>query len=147
MGTIKLFLDMDGVLLGRHGHQIILARGADKFLEFVTQSFDCYWLTTHCQGKNDRALARMKTFVSTSTYKNLAGIKPTRFNVLKTEVLPKGELFYWVEDQPLASERLFLEENDLLSCWLKVNTYKNEEDLLNCLSFLRQQHTKARDPA
>lgn len=130
-----LYLDIDGVLLGKRAGQIALAKGAEEFLGFVTQHFDCYWLTTHCQGDAGTAVARMEPYVSATVHQFLTCIKPTRFNVLKTEVLPKERLFYWVEDRPMASEILFLQDNGLLSRWLKVDTYKNEDDLVECLSF------------
>lgn len=45
---MKLYLDIDGVLLdydndGRAEHSI-------ELIDYITDEFDCYWLTTHCKG-------------------------------------------------------------------------------------------------
>ena len=143
MGQANLYLDIDGVLLGKRAGRITLAKGADEFLEFAIRHFDCYWLTTHCQGDAKTAVARLDPFVSDTTKRLLSNIKPTRFNVLKTEVLPKEKPFYWIEDRPLASEILFLKTNGLLSRWLRVDTYKNGEDLITCQHFLKRQSSCA----
>jgi hypothetical protein len=45
---IKLYLDIDGVLLDYDSGGI--ANGAVELLEYITKEFDCYWLTTHCKG-------------------------------------------------------------------------------------------------
>ncbi|MDP3957737.1 MAG: hypothetical protein Q8Q10_04525 [bacterium] len=44
---MKLYLDIDEVLLTRQGEP---AEGLTEFLKFATENFDCYWLTTHCDG-------------------------------------------------------------------------------------------------
>ncbi|MEK7072577.1 MAG: hypothetical protein AAB969_03335, partial [Patescibacteria group bacterium] len=43
----NLYLDIDGVLLTKHGD---MALHLVDFLNFATNNFDCYWLTTHCKG-------------------------------------------------------------------------------------------------
>ncbi len=40
---MKLYLDIDGVLLTRNGS---LANHAREFLEWAIENFECYWLTT-----------------------------------------------------------------------------------------------------
>jgi len=50
---MKLFLDIDGVLLGRRqpgSEDVCLANHALPFLEFANQHFEYCWLTTHCHG-------------------------------------------------------------------------------------------------
>ena len=106
-----LYLDIDGVLLGKKNGRPTLAKGASEFLKFVTLHFNCHWLTTHCQGDATTAVNHLKPYVGSGLRKTLALIKPTRFNVLKTEALPKEGLFYWLDDQPLAAELHFLEEH------------------------------------
>jgi hypothetical protein len=48
----KLYLDIDGVLLTAKHTQA--APGVDDFVEFITQHFACYWLTTYCKGDSAR---------------------------------------------------------------------------------------------
>jgi len=135
----KLFLDIDGVLLGKANGRIALARGASKFLRFVTAHFDCYWLTTHCQGNANTAQTYLRPYVCKGLFETIKMIKPTCFNVLKTDALPKNGVFFWVDDRPLASELKFLEDNGLVSCLIRVDTYTNAEGLLECLDYLQRQ--------
>ena len=138
----KLFLDIDGVLLGKINGKVALAKGAGEFLWFVTTYFDCYWLTAHCQDNVEIALAWLQPYTGKGLRELLLKIKPTNFNVLKTDALPKKGNFFWVEDQPMASELKFLEDNGLTRCLIRVDTYKNEDDLVRGLSFLQQAHSK-----
>jgi len=139
----KLFLDIDGVLLGKIDGRIALARGASTFLGFVTAYFDCYWLTTHCQGDAETAQIYLKPYLRKELLKTIKKMKPTYFNVLKTDALPKNTDFFWVEDQPLASELKFLEGNGLVSCLIRVDTYANKEGLLECLNYLQKHLNSA----
>jgi hypothetical protein len=136
---IKLFLDIDGVLLGKREGQISLSAGATEFLNFVVDHFDCFWLTTHCQGEIAGPLERLRPYVDPELMTLLQRIKPTRFNVLKTEALPHVGGFLWIEDSPLAAELAYLQRNQLLSCWLHVDTYRREDDLVTCLAVLKNR--------
>jgi hypothetical protein len=142
MTQTKVFLDIDGVLLGKKNGSVVLAKGADEFLRFVKSNFDCYWLTTHCQGDAKTAVNWLKPYVSKKLIKVIEQIKPTTFNVLKTDALPMDGNFFWVEDQPLASELIYLEKNSLLARLIRVDTYRNKEDLVECLSYLRETYSE-----
>jgi hypothetical protein len=138
----KVLLDIDGVLLGKKNGRVVLAKGADEFLRFVTSHFDCYWLTTHCQGDATAAVNWLKPYVSRKLIEVIKQIKPTTFNVLKTDALPTDGNFFWIEDQPLASELIYLEKNSLLTSLIRVDTYRNKEGLVECLSYLRETHSE-----
>ena len=48
----KLYLDIDGVLLGKdnaHDAKVVLARHAREFLAYCTSQYNCFWLTTHAR--------------------------------------------------------------------------------------------------
>ena len=57
---IKLYLDIDGVLL--HTKKPCAAEYAAEFIDYVTANFDCYWLTTHCKGDATTAQTVIDTF-------------------------------------------------------------------------------------
>jgi hypothetical protein len=44
---MNLYLDIEGVLLDR-GES---ANGLKEFIGFAVENFDCYWLSTHCDGE------------------------------------------------------------------------------------------------
>ena len=136
--TVNLYLDVDGVLLGSSRircNQVVLAQHAEPFLDFALQYFDCYWLTTHCDGTSESVLAYLRPYCSAHLLRELVNVRPTRFRTLKTEVLTGN--FYWVEDTPLQAEIRWLKSCGLLSRWIKVDTRKRPDDLVAALAALR----------
>ncbi|UOQ74924.1 hypothetical protein [Hymenobacter cellulosilyticus] len=107
---IKLYLDIDGVLLTTKHTQA--ASGVEEFVEFVTSSFECYWLTTHCKGSSASALRYLSRFLPPSTLEQLEHkVKPTDWDTLKTEAIDVQSNFYWLDDQPFQAEKAFLQAN------------------------------------
>ena len=107
---IKLYLDIDGVLLtAKHTRA---AEGVDKFVDFVTTHFECYWLTTHCKGESITALKYIAQFMQPKTIKRLEdAVRPANWDALKTEAIDFESDFYWLDDSPLPVERRILEGN------------------------------------
>ena len=103
----KLYLDIDGVLLTAKHTQA--TPGVDEFIDFITQHFDCYWLTTHCQGDRAPALRYLSRFLLPATLEKLRlAVQPTTWNTLKTEAIDLASDFYWLDDQPFQSEIAYL---------------------------------------
>ena len=72
----KLYLDINGVLLTSKNTQA--APGVNEFVEFITQQFDCYWLTTHCKGDSAPALKYLSQFLLAATLEKLKdAVRPT----------------------------------------------------------------------
>jgi hypothetical protein len=135
---MNLYLDVDSVLLGRRDAarlEVSLARHAEAFLGFASRHFDCFWLTTHCDGTRESVLRYLRPHCSEDLFKKLVEVRPTRFRTLKTEAL-EGD-FYWVEDAPLQAEIEWLKSRGLLSRWIEVDTRKRPDDLLTAISRLR----------
>jgi len=107
---IKLYLDIDGVLLtAKHTRA---AEGVDEFVDFVTTHFECYWLTTHCKGESRTALKYLVQFMQSETIKKLEdAVQPTNWDALKTEAIDFESDSYWLDDSPLPVERRILEGN------------------------------------
>jgi len=136
--AFNLYLDIDGVLLGRGcsaSREIVLARHAEAFLDFALRHFNCYWLTTHCDGTRESVLRYLRPYCPADILARLAAVRPTRFRTLKTEAL-EGD-FYWIEDAPLQVEIEWLKTRGLLSRWIEVNTRKRPDDLVTAMSRLR----------
>ena len=53
-------MDIDGVLLTTK--QPTQADNAIQFINFITENFECYWLTTHCKGNNQTALKYLEKY-------------------------------------------------------------------------------------
>lgn len=136
---INLYIDIDGVLLGRDrgdGVSTVLAEGVYELIGYVLSHFNCYWLTTHCPGDADCALRYIEPFCSRKVMNLAKRIKPTKFDTLKTESL-RGD-FYWIEDAPLASELAVLRKRGMLDRWLEANTRERPKDLLRVLATLKK---------
>ena len=136
---MNLYLDVDGVLLGCEGaagHEVVLARHAGEFMDFALQHFDCYWLTTHCDGTEESVLRCLRPYCPGDFLERLASVQPTQFRTLKTEA-PEGD-FYWLEDSPLQAEIDWLKARGLLSRWIEVNTRKRPDALIAARSRLEK---------
>jgi hypothetical protein len=135
---MNLYLDVDGVFLGRQDAaeaNLAIAKHAEAFLDFALRHFDCYWLTTHCDGTQESVLRYLRPYCSEDLLKKLAEVRPTQFRTVKPEAL-EGD-FYWVEDAPLQAEIEWLKSRGLLPRWIEVNTRKRPDDLLTAMSRLR----------
>lgn len=136
---MRLYLDIDGVILGKkHPADIdlALAEGCLSFLDFALANFDCLWLTTHCQGKIDTVLNYLEPYSTELEMQRFAQIQPTFFQIMKTEALT-GD-FIWIDDSPMASELDYLEKFNLLNRWFQIDTRQNRRDLVELIPILKR---------
>ncbi len=128
---MNLYLDIDGVLLGKEDPRspdIHLAHHAEEFLAFALAHFDCFWLTTHCQGRSETVLQYLTPYGSADFMALAEKVMPTRFRVMKTEALT-GD-FLWLDDAPMQCELDWLSARSWLDRWIRVDTRKRPEDLV-----------------
>ena len=143
---IRLFLDVDGVLLGRPrdgAGTYQLAQHALPFLRFAIDAFDVQWATTHCRdgdpGHVVEYLAEHCIPEDRDQVVQLARlVKPSAFNVLKTELIAEcaHEDWLWLDDAPMQAEREFLAERGWLWRWFRVDTCLLADDLLRARRWL-----------
>ena len=140
---MRLYLDVDGVLLGRgpaSAADIALAGGADDLLTFALDRFDVRWLTTHGRdGTTDGVLAHLAEFASADFLALAARVQPTLWSTVKVEAFEgsNGD-FVWFDDAPLAVERQFLADRGWSDRWWSVNTRRRPDDLRQALERLRR---------
>ena len=99
-----LFLDVDGVLLGKKDPRDIrhcMAGGCDAFIDFALGHFDCYWLTSHCRGDAQTVIDYLRPYAEPSLLEKLQHIRPTCSTTFKTEAL-HGD-FLWMRRLPARS--------------------------------------------
>ena len=133
----NLYLDIDGVLLGKDKPSspiVILANRAREFLTFALANFHCYWLTSRCKGDVRPVLHYMHLYAPDNMMPLLRRIGPTSFDTLKTEAL-QGD-FYWLDDSPSQAELDWLTQRNLLDRWINVNTRKDPDDLVAAMGKL-----------
>jgi hypothetical protein len=135
-----LFLDCDGVLLGKArpgDNEIVLANYAQEFLEFALQHYRCFWLTTHCHdGDSTHIVNLLKRYTDESIIKLVKEISPVAWRTLKTEAIDTGSDFYWIDDQLLWSETQWLKKHNVFDRWIQVDTRRNPDDLKRAISIL-----------
>lgn len=136
---MNLYLDIDGVLLGKadpSSPEICLASGAEEFLAFTLDRFCCFWLTTHCQGRTEEVLRYLASYGS-ADFMALAGkVKPTQFRMMKTEALA-GD-FLWLDDAPMQCELDWLSSRGWLDRWIRVDTRHWPADLIRAKQILEK---------
>ena len=88
----KLYLDIDEVLLTRRGEP---ANGLVDFLKFATENFDCYWLTTHCDGDTKDVFLYLVGKIPAEAIPFIEKIKPTKFGTFKTEAIDFESGFFF----------------------------------------------------
>lgn len=132
---IELYLDIDGVLLTKKATRP--ADSALPFLNFVTQQFDCFWLTTHCNGDNKTALRYLGQFFDEAAIDKMKAIKPTNWTTLKTEAIDFDKDFFWLDDNPLQTEIDILESIGKRSSLFIVNL-ENKNELMNLQTSLHR---------
>ena len=137
----KLYLDIDGVLLGKdslNDVKVVLARHAREFLTYCMSHFDCFWLTTNAPRGETANIERVfKAYVDEALMKLIKTIRPAVWQTAKTEAIDFTTDFYWIEDSILAYEKDVLRKNNALHRWIQIDTRKKPDDLARGLSILR----------
>lgn len=148
---VKLFLDIDGVLLGTdrtRPSRLALADHACDFLEFALRHCDVSWLTPHCRGDAAAAVQHLVRHAPASERERLltlaARVAPTDYRELRTEALPAGgEAFVWIDDAPSEAELAALRARRQFDRWLWIDTREEPEDLLRAQRWLAQKLGRA----
>lgn len=130
----NLYIDIDGVLV--RGGQA--SEGVVDFLRFVTEHFDCYWLTTHCDGDVSRPFLYLVGKLPNEAVPYLEKIRPTRFGVLKTEGIDFSAPFYWLDDTVFESEQTVLRDHGVADSFVHVDVNQDAEALCTALAFLQK---------
>jgi len=128
---IRLYLDIDGVILGKNPkEEIALIPEIEEFLVYTKENFECYWLTTHCrEGSNESVIRYLTPFFRGHDVTLLNHIEPLEWATLKTEKIDFSLPFIWIDDYLLYAEIRVLKKEGCFNNWLKVNSYKNFHDL------------------
>lgn len=130
----KLYIDIDGVLITSKNPSA--PDGMVDLIRFITSNFDCYWLTTHCQGSSNSCIQYLKSFFPDDILELLAMIKPTDWRTLKTEAINLCEPFIWLDDYPMMAEKKVLETFGKSDSLITVNL-NNTGELMRITNILK----------
>lgn len=124
---MNIYLDIDGVLLANDKEP---ALHADEFIKHAVTNYPTFWLTTHCRTFTDDPVGNLLVdFFDRSTVELLYRIKPTRWDMLKTEGIDFSQPFLWFDDQPLAEDLADLTNKGRMDSWVEVALEKDPHQL------------------
>lgn len=123
---MNIYLDIDGVILANEKQH---ARFADKFIKYIVTLYPTYWLTTHCRQRENYTIPLLSRFFPQKTINYLKQIKPTEWDVNKTEAIDFSTPFLWFDDDLYEAEKRDLIKHNVLDNWIEVNLGKNENQL------------------
>jgi hypothetical protein len=93
---MNIYLDIDGVILANESQP---ANHAKEFIKHLIDNYTVYWLTTHCKGDAEYTANHIHRFFDTDTINLLRKIKPTNWDMAKTEAIDFSQPFIWFDDQ------------------------------------------------
>lgn len=134
----NLYLDIDGVLLTKQG---AVALHLVDFLDFATRNFNCYWLTTHCKGDAATAVFHLSDRVPSEALPFLEKIKPTYWELWKTEGIDFSQDFFWLDDYAFDGEKNALRDRQTLDKLITVDLRSNPDQLLDIINTWRKRNT------
>jgi hypothetical protein len=129
----RLYLDINGVLLTPIDDN--LPEYSVDFVGFVTQNFDCYWLTGHCQGETETLMEYLADYYPPEVLGKLSSVKPTSWEHTKAEAIDFESDFIWVDDAPTGKSKDILRENNCLNRLVVVDL-DQENELLRVIELL-----------
>lgn len=130
---MDIYLDIDGVILANDKQP---ALHADEFIRHLVSSYPVYWLTTHCQNPGDDPTTLLSQFFSEDTIALLKQIKPTQWDLLKTEAIDFSRPFRWIDDDLLPEEETVLRQQEVLDSWVEVDLASNPHQLRTIITQL-----------
>jgi hypothetical protein len=143
---VKVFLDVDGVLLGTDRdkpHRLLLADHALDLLTFVLARADVFWLSPQSRGDARAVVDHLVNHTKASDRELLmtlaARVRAADYRALRTEALPADGQFVWLDDAPEPGELAMLRARGWLDRWLFVDTREEPDDLLRAQQVLAKR--------
>lgn len=127
---MNIYLDINGVVLKK---DLTPAPYLKEFLTSVLSQHEVFWLTTHCQGDAQVTVDYLSRFFPEEYLKLFRKIKPTRYNVLKTDAIDFNSDFRWFDDSPLEADRLVLMGKGRLDSLILIDLNRTPNTLKDLL--------------
>ena len=123
----NIYLGIDGVILTKG---VIPALHLDKFLKYILANYSVSWLSSRCHGSSDDTIKYLSQFLLPDSVTLIRGIKPTSFQLDKTEAIDFSKEFFWLDGQLFDSEKNILKEHGGYDSWIELDLIKNPNQLL-----------------
>jgi len=129
---MKIYLDIDGVLLDTKEYKQMPYLKEFLNTVFEISKGEVYWLSTHTKhGESDLALYHLREALDKDIFEMIKGIKNTKWYDLKTQGIDLNSDFLWFDDVVFQAEYNVLEKVGKEHCLIKVNN--NLEELVGLL--------------
>jgi len=122
----SLYIDVNGVLIPSDQEKE-LPEHVIPFIDFVTANFDCYWLTSYCQGTTVGLMKVLADYFEPATLAKLATIKPTDFKNTKADGIDLASDFIWIDDSPTFASKSILSRAGRLDRLIVVDLDTKDE--------------------
>lgn len=137
---MNIYLDIDGVIRGCASPK----EDIEEFLWYCLEKYpnSTYWLTTHCNHGVNRAHEALQDELSQDLVDELSQkVKPTEWEVLKTDGIDMDQDFVWFDDNLFESERQVLEAYYVEDGFFRMNP-KDPEMTKKALKHLKNIEQK-----
>lgn len=118
---MNIYLDIDGVLVGTKSPR----EDVISFIKYILEHYpdSTYWLTTHCKGGVNRCAEwlRMNDFPVELVDEMDKIIKPTNWEIMKTEAIDMDQDFIWFDDSLSEVEKKTLEAYYVLEDFYRMD--------------------------
>src|SRR3989344_7981659 len=123
----NIYLDIDGVILTRG---VVPASHLSRFLKYILDNYSVFWLTSKYHGETKKILMYLSKFLTPEIISLLGQIKPTSFDLDKTEAIDFSRNFFWLDDELFDSEKNTLRMHNVYDSWIELDLRKNPDQLL-----------------
>lgn len=123
---VNIYLDIDGVILANDKQP---ALHANEFIGHIVERFPVYWLTTHCRNLGDDPVPMLTKFFDEETVKHLQQIRPSYWDMLKTEAIDFDQPFRWFDDDVFPEEQEVLKGYGRFDSWVSIDLAQNPHQL------------------
>jgi len=131
--NMKIYLDIDGVLVGRGRKP---APYVVEFLKKATENHDCHWATTHCKGDTVPVMDYIKGILPVEAIEYCKLIKAIEWSHKKTEIFDYESDFLWFEDAPFEFEKEVLAQHDKSDSLVLVDLINNPNHLRELIKLI-----------
>lgn len=122
----NIYLDIDGVILTRG---VEPALHLENFLRYILGHYSVFWLTAKCRGNSKEIIKYLSLFLAPNLIFLIEKIKPTTFDLDKTDAIDYTKNFFWLDDELFNSEKKSLREHQVYDSWIELNLIKNPNQL------------------
>lgn len=135
---MNIYLDIDGTMIHENLAESIPAIGLAEFI-IALRPHTTYWLTTHCRdGNPERPREIMKQYLPAELHVDIDRIKPTVWDILKTEGIDWSKDFIWFDNDIRDAEWKMFAQSKEGQSFIEVDLRTNPIHLLEITKDLIQ---------